>query len=207
MKIFQRSRGLDGTFVLIERIARHDQSAFEDVYQKFHKYVYVIAKRLLRNDLEAEEVQQDVFLALWLRPPAIQHGLPSLVAWFAATTRKQCLMRIRRSDKPALAQSLAAEPGYPEQVLDKIVETEKRVKLEREFLRAPRKHMEVLQLTYFEDLGATEIATRLGLPVITVRKRLGAATNRLHRHFSLQQKCTLLFADSARRSTSKGVLV
>ncbi|HYL39158.1 MAG TPA: sigma-70 family RNA polymerase sigma factor [Bryobacteraceae bacterium] len=177
---------VDGALALIEGIAKRNQSAFEDVYEKFQKYVFVIAKRLLRSEFEAEEVQQDVFLALWLHPPAVQHGFPSLIAWFTATTKKQCLMRIRRSQKPPFSQSLSAEPEYSERVVDRMVETEKRVKLEREFLHAPPKHLEVLKLAYYEDMGATAIAHRLGLPVITVRKRLDAATSRLHRHFRLQ---------------------
>ena len=198
---------VDGALALIEGIVNHDQSAFESVYEKFQKYVFAIAKRLLRSEFEAEEVQQDVFLALWLHPPAIQHGFPSLIAWFTATTRKQCLMRLRRSQKPPFSERLSSEPESPERVVDSIVETEKRVRLEKEFLRAPPKHLEVLKLAYYEDMGATEIAHCLGLPVITVRKRLDAATSRLHRHFRLQDNCCGAFSVAPHLSAVKELVV
>lgn len=170
--------------LLVLRIIEHDELAFETVYEKFQKHVFVTAHRLLQSELEAEEVLQDVFMALWRRPPTLTHGLPSLIAWFSATTRNQCWMRLRRSQLEALSAQTCKVAEYFEPVDERIVEGELRCTLEKEFLRAPKKHREVLELAYYGDMGATEIANHLRVPVITVRKRLGVAISRLRRHLN-----------------------
>jgi RNA polymerase sigma-70 factor, ECF subfamily len=170
--------------LLVLRIIEHDELAFETVYQRFRRRVFITAHRLLQSDLEAEEVLQDVFLALWRRPPDLPHGLPSLIAWFSATTRNQCWMRLRRSQLDVFSAQTCQVPEYFDSVHERIVEGELRCTLEREFLRAPRKHREVLELAYYRDMGATQIANHLRVPVITVRKRLELAIARLRRHLN-----------------------
>jgi RNA polymerase sigma-70 factor (ECF subfamily) len=170
--------------VLVLRIIEHDELAFERVYEQFQKHVFVMALGLLQSEFEAEEVLQDVFMALWRRPPTLPHGLPSLIAWFTVTTRNQCWMRLRRAQHETFPRETFQDPEYLEPVIERMAETELRCTLEREFLRAPQKHREVLTLTYYGDMGATEIANHLSLPVITVRKRLEVAISTLRRHLS-----------------------
>jgi RNA polymerase sigma-70 factor (ECF subfamily) len=166
--------------MLVLRIMDHDEIAFERVFRHFRKHVLFMAMKLLRSQCDAEEVLQDVFMALWHRPPALAHGLPSLVAWLTVTTRNQCWMRMRRA-QPESPAGEARDPGHFEPVLEKLVGAELRSILEREFLRTPQKHRDVLKLTYFGGLGATAIASELNVPVITVRKRLEGAIAHLRR--------------------------
>jgi len=168
---------------LINRIVDRDQEAFEILFGKFRNYVFGLARGMLRSESEAEEVLQDVFLGLWLRPPSTRHGVPSLLAWLAVTTKKQCWLRLRRSQHEIQSDRSQRQLEYLEPVVDRIAEMESREKLEKELPFTPKKHLEVLRLAYYDDMGATQIATLLGLPVITVRKRLDAATSRLRRHF------------------------
>jgi RNA polymerase sigma-70 factor (ECF subfamily) len=170
--------------LLVLRIVEHDEVAFEAVYEKFQKHVFVTAHRLLQSELEAEEVLQDVFMALWRRPPALPHGLPSLIAWFSATTRNQCWMRLRRSQPEIYSAQTCQFPEYFDTVHERIAEGELRSTLEKEFRRAPQKHREILELVYYGGMGPTEIASHLRVPVITVRKRLEVAVSRLRRHLN-----------------------
>jgi RNA polymerase sigma-70 factor (ECF subfamily) len=176
--------------VLVLRIIEHDELAFERIYEQFHKRVFVMALGLLQSEFEAEEVLQDVFMALWRRPPTMPHGLPSLIAWFTATTRNQCWMRLRRAQYETFPRETSRDPEYLEPVIERMAETELRGTLEREFLRAPQKHREVLTLTYYGDMGATEIANRLSLPIITVRKRLEVAISQMRRHLKSEGRLT-----------------
>jgi RNA polymerase sigma-70 factor (ECF subfamily) len=170
--------------LLIWRVAEHDEQALEILYEKFQKYVLAIARRLLRSDFEAEEVLQDVFLALWRHPPEVHAGLPSLLTWLSVTTRNQCWMRHRRYHRGQPGADTPHDAEHAELLFEKLAEAELRSNLEKEFLLAPQKHRQVLCLTYYEDIGATEIARRLHLPVITVRKRLDAAVALLRRRHS-----------------------
>jgi RNA polymerase sigma-70 factor (ECF subfamily) len=171
---------------LVGQISDGDQSAFERTYENFRGYVFALAQRHVRCEFEAEEVLQDVFLALWNRPPMAQFGLPSLIAWLRVTTRNHCWLRLRRLQPTMVALGSCEELHYSEALNEAIGLAEMRTRLETEFPKAPPKHQEVLELTYYQDMGATEIARHLGVPVITVRKRLEAATARLNRHFSLE---------------------
>ncbi len=172
---------------LVLRIIDHDEIAFESLYLRFQKHVLGMAQRLVKSEDEAEEVLQDVFMALWRKPPALLYGLPSLLAWFAVTTRNQCWMRLRRSQYETLAKNTSTRGTYDDPVLERIAEAQLRSTLEKEFLRAPRKHRDVLKLTYYGDMGATEVANTLNLPVFTVRKRLQVAVTNLRRHPGLKE--------------------
>lgn len=171
---------------LIERIAKREPEALDLLYARFQKYILAIAQRMVRSESQAEEVLQDVFLALWRCPPNVANGLPSLVAWLTETTRKQCWLRFRRARREPIPEEPSDELRYSDPILERAIEAQLRVKLENAFLLMPPKHRQILALTYFDGLGPTEIARRLNLPVITVRKRLGTATKRLHQRFEVE---------------------
>jgi RNA polymerase sigma-70 factor (ECF subfamily) len=144
-----------------------------------------LALRVLSNEWEAEEVVQDVFLALWLKPPELSNGMTSLIAWLVIATKRQCWLRLRRSKRRPPSEGLSDELGYSDPVFDRVGEILVRQKFEAALPRVKPRHREILMLVYYDNLEPTEVANRLKMPVVTVRKWLATATLRLRRLFAV----------------------
>jgi RNA polymerase sigma-70 factor, ECF subfamily len=171
--------------VLFEQLRTREPAAFEAIYSGFHRYVMALAQRVLGNEWEAQEVTQDVFLALWLRPPELSNGLTSLVAWLATTTKRQCWLRVRRTGRRPSFEELTEDLCYSDPALDAVGEMLLRDKFEAALPHIRPPHREILMHVYYDNMEPAEVAAHLSLSVITVRKRLLTATLRLRRRLAL----------------------
>ncbi|MFT6082086.1 MAG: RNA polymerase sigma-70 factor (ECF subfamily) [Planctomycetota bacterium] len=127
-----------------------------------------LAVRLVGPD-GADDLVQDAALQTLVRPPAQSNGLG---AWLAAVLRHRASKHLRgerRRRTRELQQPLPAT-AYDPQCLAEQRETIAR--LHTGLLALPAVYADVLQLRYFEDLTPTEIATRIGAPLATVKSRL-----------------------------------
>ena len=126
-----------------------------------------LAARLVRDVAEADDVVADAWLAAVERPPR-ESGAR---AWLAQVVRNQAGRRHRgverrrrreaAADRPAEALSPATIVAHRETIQSVVDEVFK--------LREP--YRSVILLRFYEDLPAGEVATRLGVPVDTVRTR------------------------------------
>ena len=66
---------------LLRRIARDDREAFAQLYDRFSRPLYATALRVLNNPAEAEDIVQDVFLALWEKAASFESTRGSAFAW------------------------------------------------------------------------------------------------------------------------------
>ena len=175
--------GADDSARLLAGIVNREHGAFDTLYQRLHGYVLSIALRLLRRPHDAEDVAQDVFLALWCRPPRGTYGHASLLAWLASTARNTCLLRFRAEcrEQPLVPEQPPLDSGS---LITELIEVDQRQRLEAELPRITVEFRQILLMTYRESLAPPEIAQRLGMPAVTVRKRLGRATDQLRRRFA-----------------------
>jgi RNA polymerase sigma-70 factor, ECF subfamily len=170
---------------LLERLRRREPAAFDTIYSSFRRYVMALAQHVLSNKWEAEEVTQDVFLALWLRPPELTNGLTSLAAWLATATKRQCWLRLRRAERRPMFEELTEDLCYSDLDLERVDENLLREKFVAALTQIGPPQREILMRVYYDDMEPAEVARHLSLPVITVRKSLLSATLRLRRRLAL----------------------
>jgi RNA polymerase sigma-70 factor (ECF subfamily) len=151
------------------------ESDFEQLYWRYRRYVYSLALRALRSHADAEEILQEVFLDLWLRPPDLRESAVQLFTWLALLTKTRSRRRIRYNKSRPACVELTVDPESGIDLPKEVEEAALRSRFETVLQRASFQHRQVLSLTYFEGQGPTEIARCLGIPVITVRKRLESA--------------------------------
>ena len=124
---------------------------------------------------------QEIFLQLWRNPTAFVQGRGSLGAWLVVVARNRAIDSLRRR-KPtdSVEDVVLASPFNLAEEAERNIMTEKvRVIL----ADLPLEQRKSLELAYFEGLSHTEIATRTGDPLGTVKTRIRLALMSLRKAF------------------------
>ena len=160
-----------------------DVSSFEVVFNAHHEYVYNVARALLRNAQDAEDVTQDVFIRVYKALPTYNPEQAGIRTWLAKlvvnackTHRRRNLLRgfWRRPDDddsdPNLPEPEDLSPwGSPE---TRALQSEVRQVVKEVLSKLRIEHRTVLVLHYYLDLSCPEIASILDCPEGTVYSRL-----------------------------------
>ena len=105
---------------LVERwVARGDQEAFKEIVRRYAGLVYGTCKRVLRNEVEAEDVTQECFVQLATIPPKIHS---SLGGWLYTQATRCSLHRIRadRRRRERERQFVESRPKFTETAWDDV---------------------------------------------------------------------------------------
>ena len=85
---------------LARRIAERDGEALSDVVNAQFSRVFAVARRMVGNDADAEDIAQDVFLRLWRKPPDLSDERALLSTWLYRVAANLSIDRLRRK-RPA----------------------------------------------------------------------------------------------------------
>lgn len=154
------------------REGRHD--ALTVLFDRYHRLVFSVAFKIVRDPGEAEEVVQTVFLDIFRAAANFDSGKGMLKVWILQYAYHRALHRRRHLVANHFYRwedlEAAIEVGSSRALSGEALDT---MRLAEEMLAQlkPRRRA-VLEMTYFEGLTAEEIATRLGESVHTVRHDL-----------------------------------
>lgn len=155
---------------LVVRSQLGEREAFGELVRVWHRPVWEYVRRMLGKPELADDVSQEVWLA-------VVRGLPRLreperfAAWLFTVARRSVVNHLR--DRYAEQPGPPAEPSDP---ADAVVD---RLDLTRWLEEVPVVEREVLVLFHLEDLSLEECAQVLGVPVGTVKSRLFRARRML----------------------------
>jgi RNA polymerase sigma-70 factor (ECF subfamily) len=142
--------------------------------------VYSVALRILRNADQAEEVSQDIFYQLWRMAPAFDPSRGSLSGWLLVCARNRAISRLRgRAVDPAEFREQMAV--FMVNLEDDLAQAQQMSRVRAAVEKLQPAQRQALELAYFEGLTHTEIASRTGEPLGTVKTRLRAAVESLKR--------------------------
>jgi RNA polymerase sigma-70 factor, ECF subfamily len=162
---------------LIERVRRGDADAFAQLYDRHAALVYGIARRMLGNPAQAEDVAQSVFLQVWSRPASFQGG--TFAAWIATVARNASIDVLRsaavRTRAPEMPADLPSDLDLDDEVYARV-----RASTVADALAAlPSDQREPIVRAYFDGLSYREVAEQLGAPLGTIKSRIRAGLRRL----------------------------
>lgn len=160
---------------LLPRIASGDTAAFAALFRRCHAKVYRFALHMTGAPTAAEDITQDVFLAVMRDAARYQPGRSGVTAWLCGIARNHALRRLERDQNivpltqvEGEAQAAAGGP-HP---LDTIARAEQVDTLRRAVLALPVRYREAVVLCDLQELSYEEAAAALACAVGTVRSRL-----------------------------------
>ena len=166
---------------MLTRIGQRDENAMEAVFRRYSGPVYSVALRVLRDTGQAEDILQEVFLQLWRKPAAFVQNRGSLGAWLVVIARNRAIDVLRRRKPSDSVDDVVL--NSPINVAD---EAERNIAMQRVrsvIANLPEEQRRTLDLAYFEGLSHTEIASRTGDPLGTVKTRIRQALITLRKVF------------------------
>jgi RNA polymerase sigma factor (sigma-70 family) len=164
---------------LLQRFSSaRDQSAFEALFRRHGDMVLAVARRVLGNAQDAEDVCQAAFLLL-AKKAGSQRWQPSIASWLFKTAHQLALKARTATARRARREEKAA-PRLPANPLAEITGQELLAVLDEELLALPESLRGPLVLCYLQGATRDEAAHCLGCPLATLKNRLERARDRLH---------------------------
>ena len=93
----------------MRRIRAGDRTAVDDLYDRFRRPAFALARRILADDNLAEDVLQEVFLSVWRDPDAFDRGRGSFASWLLAVVHHKAVDAVRREESQRRRQAMAEE--------------------------------------------------------------------------------------------------
>lgn len=168
---------------LVARIAERDQAAFETLMRRHNGRLFRVARAIVKDDAEAEDVLQDAYLDAY-RNMSKFRGESKLSTWLVRIVANHGLMRLRKQRRDRVVLSMDEHPKGAQDRMDQFADStaespttttlraEARRLIERRIDELPVTFRTVFVLRELEELTAEEVGECLGIPAATVRTRL-----------------------------------
>lgn len=169
---------------LIHSIAQGDEAALAALYDQYSAILLGLITRILHDRAEAEDVLQEVFLQVWSHAADFDQERGRALTWLVMRARSRAIDRLRSrdlSDRVANAASRETQHGINEASNTEQRHTEQREILRQALAELSEKERDTLLLAYFEGLSQSEIASRTGEPLGTVKTRSRQGLMKLRR--------------------------
>jgi len=164
---------------LLSRCRQGDPLAWEALVRRYQARIYGFALHYLRDHEEARDAAQDIFVKLYQHVETVRDGRTYL-PWMLRLARNCCIDRIRSrnarahdlvatADDAAERASMAASPE------ESLIEDARRALLYRALATLNATNREIVLLKDIQQLRLSDISTRLGLPLGTVKSRSNRA--------------------------------
>jgi RNA polymerase sigma-70 factor, ECF subfamily len=166
---------------LVTAVARYSEVALAEVYRRHGGAVYGLARRVLNNESEAQDVTQEVFLRLWNQPDRFDPGRGSLRAFLLAQSHARAVdairsLNARRAREAKDAQRTAsAEYDVSHEAWDLALAD----KVSGALADLPKDERRAIELAYFDGRTYVEVAELLDAPEGTIKSRIRNGMRRM----------------------------
>jgi RNA polymerase sigma-70 factor (ECF subfamily) len=175
-------RGLqDGQ--LVQLVAEKDADALKVLYERYGKVAYSLARRILTDEVLAQDVVQEVFLSLWRDARRFDAGRGTLATYLLSMTHHRAVDVVRREEnlrrRRTSDEVLEFQPDPNPGVEAEAEAAERRSEVRAALAQLPSAQREALALAYFGGYTQREVATLVGVPLGTVKTRMAAGMRKL----------------------------
>lgn len=169
----------------VRRVQEGDQRALGDLYDRYGRPAFSLARRICADDGLAEDVVQEVFLAFWRDPARFDATRGSFATWLLTLVHHKAVDAVRRESAIRRRTVPASEdgdewsappgPGADQDAIGSVIAGQVRDALGR----LPREQRQALAMAYFGGYTQREVAALTGVPLGTVKSRMFTGVQRL----------------------------
>ena len=162
---------------LLARVAKRERAAFEQLYARYSNILYATAMKFLKQDADAQDVVQDVFIQIWDKAKLYDPTKGKPLTWALTMTRNRSIDRIRAIQRRTRLrddfekETVLDESAGVREALSGVDASEKSQILRDAVGRLSPEQRKVIELAFFRGFTQSEIADRLGEPLGTVKAR------------------------------------
>jgi len=176
---------------LIERIVYRDEAALSELYDLYSRILYSLVLKIVKNQEEAEDILQSVFIKIWNKALSYNKSKGSVYSWLVTLARNSAIDKVRSKDYKANAAKISDikevdiindDPDYDG--LNSAIANERAGFVGNALNQIPPEQKVVIELAYFEGLTQVEIAEKLNIPLGTVKTRIRQALIKLEKLLS-----------------------
>ena len=164
---------------LIALLAKGDRSAMPMLFARHRTRVFRFVLRRVRSQAVAEELVNEIFLAVWQQAGRFQ-GTSSATTWMLAIAHNKAVSSLRKKRDEGLddgvAEAIADESDSAETTLAK---SGKAAALRACLDRLPDDQRIVMDLVYYHEQSIRQVAEVMGIPENTVKTRMFYARKKL----------------------------
>jgi len=167
---------------LVALVARGDESALAELYDRVGRMAFGLAYRVLRDERLAEDAVQEAFLTVWRTAAAFSAERAKATTWILTLVHRRAVDLVRREERRRAEPLEDADGGDGSATPS--AEDAAWLHFERERVQAalrqlPDTQREAIELAYYGGFTQSELAERLGQPIGTIKSRMFAGLARL----------------------------
>ena len=180
--------------LIMQRILKKDPEAFNEVYNKLYRKLFLFANSLIANTEEARDIVTESFIKLWSQENHFSN-MSHLQVYFYTVIKNACIDYLRRDKlKAKIENRLVKEEHITENVIEKKYQEAELVQILYDRInQLPGRMQQVFKLTYLDGFSRTEVAQMLNLSENTIRNTNAAAMKALRLTLGVEQVMILIF--------------
>jgi RNA polymerase sigma factor (sigma-70 family) len=167
---------------LVALVARGDDAALGELYDRVGGIAYGLALRVLRDERLAEDAVQEGFLTVWRSAAAFRAERAKASTWILTLVHRRAVDLVRREDRrraEPLTEEMTAASTAKEATDEAAWLRFERERVQAALQQLPDVQREALELAYYGGFSQSELAERLGVPLGTIKSRMFSGLARL----------------------------
>jgi RNA polymerase sigma factor (sigma-70 family) len=167
---------------LVALVARGDEDALAELYDRVGRIAYGLALRILRDERHAEDAVQEAFLQVWRSAATFRPERAKASTWVLTLVHRRAVDLVRREERrqaDPISDDAAAAVATDEQTDEAAWLRFERERVQSALRTLPDLQREALELAYYGGFSQSELAERLRVPLGTIKSRMFAGLARL----------------------------